>query len=155
VPRIRDAVTVILTIAVPAGLAGCGGHSATRKDVVTQANAICAGALRDVRATPPPSSTALSAQVPYLARVAGIVAHESADLTKLPRPTSQRPVLTQWLTAERQVARDYAALVAAARGGDRASATEALSAIAANPAPTLAGRYGAVQCAAAAGTAVP
>jgi len=49
----------------------------------------------------------------------------------------------------------YGELAAAARRGDQDAVNLALAQLAANPASSLAARYGLNQCAGAAGTAVP
>ena len=51
----RRASAFALAILIGAALiGGCGGHTATRKDVIARANAICFGAQQAVRSIPSP-----------------------------------------------------------------------------------------------------
>ena len=152
----RSARSLVLAPASAAALAlgGCGGQTATKKDVIAQADAICASALRAVRATPPPAATSLSALSPYLEQVVQVVDKEVASLRKLPRPAQDRALLDRWLAAESRSRSEYATLATAAHRGDRQATTQALATIGASPAPELAKRYGALQCANASSTSV-
>ncbi|MFZ0090738.1 MAG: hypothetical protein WAL63_14595 [Solirubrobacteraceae bacterium] len=135
---------------------GCGGHAATKPDVVAQANAICASALRDERATPPPATgqASLPALSGYLQQVLPIVGREVSNLHGLPRPAEDRALLDRYLDAVTDLGSTYRSLAAAARRGDQDGVDQALAALQANPASSLAVRYGLIQCAGAAGTAV-
>lgn len=137
-----------------AALGGCGGHTATKQDVIAQADAICASALRAVRSTPPPATTSLTALSPYLQQVMQVVDKEVASLRKLPRPARDRALLDRWLAAESQSRVEYTTLAAAASRGDRPATTQALATIGGSQAPALAKRYGALQCANATSTSV-
>jgi hypothetical protein len=150
----RRAIAIIATCLV---LAGCGGgHQATKQDVVSRANAICAGALRDIRALPSPATAggSNSGLAKYLQQVVPIVHKEVANLGALPRPARDRSVLTRYLAAMADVESNYRALLAAARSGDAGAVSDTLSTLAASPAAGLAERYGLTQCASASGTAV-
>ena len=139
------------------GLAGCGGgHTATKKDVIAQGNAICAGALRDIRALPSPAAAGASTGglAKYLQRVVPIVDKEISQLRALPRPAGDRAVLERYLAAMKAIDAQYHGLVAAARSGDTTAVSDRLSSLAASPAAGLAEQYGLTQCASASGTAV-
>lgn len=157
-PRtLRAFLTAVPAAACAVALAGCGGHAATKQDVIARGNAICAGALRDLRATPAPAGgeTSLSGLAAYLQSVLPTLAREASNLEALPRPAADRAVLNQYLSAFGRSQASYRALVAAARRGDQTAVNQALAQLQANPAPSLAARYGLNQCAGAAGTAVP
>lgn len=128
-------------------LTGCGGKSATKQDVIAQANGICTRTLRDVRSVPPPTSSALPALSAYLRRVVPIVDREVARLRALPRPDEDRATLERYLAAVAKAGQDYRALARAAAQGDRAAVAGGLNTLAASPAPGLARRYGMSQCA--------
>lgn len=135
----------------------CGGHTATKEDVTARGNAICAGALRDLRATPSPASgrTALANLAAYMNAVLPIVQREVSNLRALPRPAANRRLLNQYIAAVSSSAATYRSLAQAARRGDQAGVNQALATLQGNPAATLAGRYGMSQCASAGSTAVP
>jgi hypothetical protein len=133
-------------------LGGCGSGSATKKDVIAQANAICAAAQRDARAVAPPTGTSVSSVASYLARLAPVVENEAAQIRKLPRPKQDRALLSRWIGSVVLVAGDYRALATAARIGDRQAMETADAALRANPATELAARYGLRDCTGSAGT---
>lgn len=144
------------TVAACIAATACGGHTATKQDVIAQGNAICAGALRDIRALPTPASAEAStgALAKYLEEVVPIIHTEIAGLRKLPRPARDRALLTRFLAAMGTTEAQYRTLLAAARSGDAAAVSEALSALAGGPSSKLASQYGLTQCANASGTAV-
>lgn len=137
-------------------LAACGGHAATKQDVIARGNAICAGALRELRAIPPPSSggTSLPALAAYLKDAVPIVDGEVSSLRALPRPAENRALLNRYVTAMTSSLSAYRSLAAAAQRGDQSDVDQALAAIQASPASKLAGQYGLSQCASAGSTAV-
>lgn len=152
----RLARTAIAAACLAVAVSACGGHTVTKQDVIAQGNAICAGALRDIRALPSPalagSSTAALAK--YLAQVLPIIHTEVAGLQKLARPARDRALLNRFLAAIGSTEAQYRTLYAAARAGDSAAVSEALSALGGGPSATLASQYGLTQCANASGTAV-
>ncbi|MBV8991539.1 MAG: hypothetical protein JO372_23505 [Solirubrobacterales bacterium] len=137
-------------------LAACGGHAVTKQDVIAQGNAICAGALRDLRAIPPPAGgeTSLPALAADLRSALPIVQGEVSSLRALPRPAEDRALLDRYVAAMTSSLSAYRSLAAAAQRGDQTGVDRALAALQTNPAPKLAGRYGLSQCASAEGTAV-
>jgi hypothetical protein len=147
-PPLLGAVTLML--------AGCGGSSPTKSDVIARGNAICAGALRQVRATPaPPGGTgSLTGLSDYVKQVLPIVSKEISNLRALPRPSQDGALLNRYIAAVAATKSDYGRLAAAARNGDSTGASEALAALQASPAPALAKRYGLTVCAGGAGTSV-
>jgi hypothetical protein len=135
-------------------LAGCGSY--TKKDFVSAADAICAGATRKTRTVTPPSFTGgpaqhLSALAGYLEQVTPIVRSEATKLRALRRP-SQSPrdtvALTNYLTAMTRAAGEYDELAAGAKRGDAGAVSNAEAALRANPVTALARTYGLRSCAA-------
>jgi hypothetical protein len=153
---VRGRPAAIVAISLGLGLAGCGGHAATKKDVVTRANAICFETLQDIRSVAPPKAGATSAAAlaTYLEKVAPIVAKEAAQTRALPRPAADITVLDDYVAAVTASANAYRALATAAAHHSSAGVSAALARLRASPAPALAARYGLAQCSAAAGTAV-
>jgi hypothetical protein len=145
------------TVLIVFGLAACGRHTATKQDVIAQGNAICAAALRELRATPSPatSATSLAALATYLDAVLPIVQREVSNLRALPRPAVDRQLLNRYIAAVSSSGSAYRSLAQDARRGDQAGVNQALATLQANPAGALAGRYGISQCASAGSTAVP
>jgi hypothetical protein len=150
---------------VPAALAAgcvavivtaCGGHTATKKDVVARANGICINALRAVRSLPPPASGAGSPQAlaPYLQKVVRIVEKEAAATRALPRPAQDRALLDHYVAAVTASAGQYQTLARAAKNGDSAAVSQGLAALRASPVPALAARYGLTRCSVSAGSGV-
>ena len=137
--------------------AACGGHTVTKQDVIARGNAICAGALRDLRATPYPASgkTSLANLAAYMHAVLPILQREVSNLHALPRPAAERRLLNQYVAAVSSSASAYRSLAQAARRGDQAVVNQALATLQGSPAASLAGRYGISQCESAGGTAVP
>lgn len=152
----RRATAILAICAVALAVAACGS-STTKKDVIARGNAICASALRSVRAVVPPaagtnSGTALSG---YLNRVLPIVEKEVSQLRKLPRPSAGKAVLDQYIAAVTAAEGTYKTLAGAARRNDLPSVAKALGALRASPAGGYAKQYGLTQCATAAGTSTP
>ncbi len=137
-------------------LAGCGGSSPTKSDVIARGNAICASALRQVRATatPPGGAGSLAGLSDYLKQVVPIVRKEIANLRALPRPSQDGALLNRYIAAVTATKSDYDRLAAAAKNGDSTGTSQALAALQASPSAALAKRYGLTTCAGAAGTSV-
>ncbi len=150
----RVASTTVAALCL--ALTACGGHTATKQDVIARGNAICAQALREIRALPAPISggTSTAGLAKYLAQVVPIIHTEIAGLRKLPRPPRDRALLNRFVAAMSGSEAQYQALLAAARSGNSAAVSQALSALAGGSSPTLASQYGLTQCASARGTAV-
>jgi hypothetical protein len=154
-PR-RPAATLAACV-VAAAATACGGSGATKKDVIARGNAICAGAVRSVRAVAPPSAgnTSATALSGYFQRLLPIVDTEVSQLRKLPRPSTDRALLNRYIDAVTKAATTYRQLASAARRNDIPSVSTYLSALRASPAQSLAQRYGMGQCAAGSGTVSP
>ncbi len=152
----RGAATLAACLVAVAATA-CGGSSATKKDVIARGNAICADAVRSVRAVAPPpaGSTSAAALSGYFQHLLPIVSKEVSQLRKLPRPSTDTALLNRYIDAVIQAGATYKQLAAAAHRNDLTSVARDLSALRANPAQSLAQRYGMNQCAAATGTASP
>jgi hypothetical protein len=152
--RLRAALATTLAALV---VTACGGHTATKPDVIARGNAICAGAQRDLLATPPPAGgeTSLPGLAQYLSAIMPILRREVSNLQALPRPPDDRALLDQYVSAVVSLGATYRMLAAAAQRGDQEAVNEALAQLSANPASSLAERYGLNQCAGATGTSVP
>jgi hypothetical protein len=146
----------LAAVAIVATLAACGSSAPTKQDVVARANAICASALRHVRATPPPTGTppALTDLAVYLRRVLPVVEREVSALRALPRPDKDHALLDRYIAAVGAAGVNYQTLTAAAEKGDPAGVSRALAALRSNAAAALAQEYGLSQCAASSGTGV-
>jgi hypothetical protein len=136
-------------------LAACGGHTATKKDVIARANGICINALRAVRSLPAPAAGGSpQALAPYLQKVVLIVNKEAASTRALPRPAQDRELLNRYVAAVTTSAGQYQALARAAKDGDAAALSHGLAALRASRAPALAAQYGLTRCSASAGSGV-
>jgi len=135
----------------------CGGSSPTKKDVIARGNAICSSAVSSVRAVVPPAKGASSgtALAGYFKQLEPIVAKEVSQLRKLPRPSTDKAVLTRYIDSVSKAGDVYKQLVAAAQRNDIPGVAKYLGALRASPAQSLAQQYGMSQCAAAAGAAAP
>ena len=135
----------------------CGGPAAvTHHDDLARANAICAAALRQVRAVPAPGATGPSALIPYLDRVVPILRAEDVALHRLKRPAQAHALGARrvvWLQAEGAAVAAYVSLDRAAHRGDAGALATAEAALRDSPAPALAARYGLSDCARAGSTA--
>jgi hypothetical protein len=149
---VRAASRLLTALGAALVIAACGAHTATKPDVIARGNAICSAALRDVRAVPPPTGAA--AQAPYLKKVLPIVEREASSTRALPRPAQDRGLLNRYVAAVTTTEQRYRALEAAAARNDPATVSRVLAALRADPATTLAKRYGMTRCSAAAGTSV-
>src|SRR5262249_26032464 len=143
---IHGGLALVIVLAA-AALAGCGGKTATKKDVIAQANGICTRTLRDVRSVPPPAGADMASLSAYLKRVVPIVDSEVTRMKALPRPDEDRALLAQSGGGAAKSGQDSRALAAAAGQGDQAAVAAKLNVLAASPAPGLARRYGMAQCA--------
>ncbi|HTU97060.1 MAG TPA: hypothetical protein VMF14_14535 [Solirubrobacteraceae bacterium] len=134
----------------------CGGHTATKQDVVARANGICINTLRAARSVPPPAGGAGSpaALAAYLQKVVPIVEKEASDTRALPRPAQDRAVLDRYVAAVSADASQYRALARAAKNDDLAAISHGLAALRASQVPALAARYGLTRCSASAGSGV-
>jgi hypothetical protein len=148
VPRPRSPLAAgLIALAVTA----CGGHTATKKDVIARGNGICTQTLREARVAAS-GGTALSS---YLPRLVPLVEKEVQQLRKLPRPAKDRAVLNRYLAAVAAEGDLYRQLAAAAQRNDTASVRRVLAHLGSNPGTSLARSYGLTACATAATTAVP
>lgn len=152
-PRLSATLGALL---VAGAVSACGGHSVTKQDVIARGNAICAIALRQIRALPAPTSGGASprAMSRYLEQVVPIIEKEIAGIRALPQPQQDRALLHRYVTAMSGTATQYKALAAAAKSGDSDAISQDLANLADSPAASLAGAYGLSQCASAAGTAI-
>lgn len=148
-PLIRlPAVAITVATMSTALLAGCGDHTATRRDVVARANAICFDAQQTLRELAPPTGGAgdLAGMSRYLGKVVPIVAKESRQLQALPRPASQRGTLDRFVDAVASSVADYRAAAHAAAGGDGAGVAESLAKLRSVDVAAPARAYGLDQC---------
>ncbi len=136
-----SAATLASAGALALGLAGCGGHRATRSAVIARGNAICATATRALQDLPP----AAGATSVDFRRAAPIVTREADALMRLPRPAAERATLERFLAAESALAAGYRRL-ARIPAGDTAAITRALGPLESDDAGRLARAYGLDQC---------
>jgi hypothetical protein len=152
----RRAYAIALAVLIGAALiSGCGGHTATSKDVIARANAICFQSLQSIRSVPPPvasgtpsfsSPAYLATFASYVDKVRPIVAKEARRLQALPRPKQRLATLNAFIAAVAKESDDYASIATAASKRDGGGVTKALSKLASNPARSLARQYGMTQC---------
>jgi len=135
-------------------VAGCGGSGYTKGDFVARADAICAGALRQIRSVSPPGSAqAGSGQdatvTAYLSNVVPVLETEASQLRALRRPPgtkSDQAALARWYAALAHSVTSYQALAAAAKRGDDQGVADAEAALGASPVYSLAVSYGLRSC---------
>jgi hypothetical protein len=140
---------VVLTL-----LAACGSGY-TKRDFIARADAICASALRQARAIPPPTLTGSVASQAgqlsiYLDKLLPIVQSEFTQLqaVRLPAQGARgRVTLERWFKALREDLGTFQVLAAAAKRGDAQGVTSAEAALRASQAGSLAQSYGLPACA--------
>ena len=137
---------VLVTVATAATIAGCGGHSATRKDVIARANAICFTAQQAARSVASPDAADTKALAAYFDKVTPIVASEARQLAALPRPEQRQATLNHYVDAVGASVADYRAAARAAAAGDEGGVTRALARSRATDATRYARAYGLNQC---------
>jgi hypothetical protein len=142
----RRAGLLLATVAAAATITGCGGHSATRKDVIARANAICFTAQQAARSVPSPGAGDTRALAAYFDKVAPVVAKEARQLAALPRPTPREATLNHYVAAVGASVADYRAAARAAMAGNEAGVTQALTRLHATDATRYARAYGLNQC---------
>ena len=134
------ALTVALLVAA------CGGHAATRKDVIARGNGICTAALASIRAVPPPAGASATALAIYLKKVRPIIDHEASQLAALPRPTERKATLDAFVGAFDKTDQAYRRATAAASHGNASDAAQALAALRSSRVAPLARAYGLTDC---------
>jgi hypothetical protein len=145
----RRAHAIALAVLIGAALiGGCGGHTATRKDVIARANAICFTAQQAARsvASPAAGPTDTKALATYFDKVTRIVAEEASQLAALPRPKQRRRTLDRYVNAVGASVADYRAAARAAATGDDGGVTKALAKLQSGGATGYARAYGLMQC---------
>lgn len=153
---------IVLLLVVTGPLVGGCGSTVTKHDYIARADAICAAAVRQTRATAPPVAATsargrLQALARYVERVTPIAASELSQLQGLkrpPGPASETAALDQYLAALRQAVSDYRALGAAAAQGDASGVRDAEAALAGSRVTGLATAYGLRACGTPGGTGV-
>ena len=126
-------------------VAGCGGHSATRSDVIARANAICFESQQAIRTIPLPSG-GTAAVAAYLRKITPIAAKEATQLRALPRPEPRQATLNRFIAASSSSVGDYRAAMRAAAAGDDDGVQQAFARLRASPAAGYARAYGLKQC---------
>jgi hypothetical protein len=142
----RPYAIAIAGVIAAALLAGCGGHTATRQDVVARANAICFTAQQAARSIAPPSATNPRALAAYFEKLTPIVAQEARELAALPRPPQRQQALNRYVEAIGASVAEYRTAARAAAAGDTGGATQALAQLQAGGAVGYAHAYGLTQC---------
>jgi hypothetical protein len=141
------AIRALGVLAVAVALAGCGSY--TKHDFITSADAICAGAVRQTRAVPPPSSRQVSALAPYLGKVSPILESEERQIRALKHPTQSgrdRAALERYLAALHQFVADFKHFAAAAATGNARALASAEAALRTSSLDALAKGYGLRSC---------
>jgi hypothetical protein len=141
--------TGVAATALVATLAGCGSSAPTKHDFITRADAICASAIRQARAIPPPSDQP-TAQALYLTQLASIAQSEATQLRALRRPTQSSrdgATLSRYMEALAAVVTAYRNLAGAAKRGDAEAVNAAEADLRASPIASLANSYGMTSCA--------
>jgi hypothetical protein len=136
----------LVTFVTAAAVSACGGHSATRKDVIARANAICFTAQQAARSVPSPGAGDTRALAAYFDTVTPIVAKEARQLAALPRPQPHRATLNHYVAAVGASVADYRAAGRAAAAGDQSGVTQALTRLQSTDATRYARAYGLNQC---------
>ena len=142
----RCAGLLLATTVAAATITGCGGHSATRQDVIARANAICFTAQQAARSVPSPGAGDTKALAAYFDKVAPVVAKEARQLAALPRPTQRQATLNHYVAAVGASVADYRAAARAAMAGNETGVTQALTRLQATDATRYARAYGLNQC---------
>ena len=131
-------------------LVGCGSY--THRDYVTQADAICASTLRQVRALGPAGGIETA-----IAREAPLVGREVAALVRLRRPGESARAASlrrRFLSTFRDAGRLFSAVATAAARHDRGEALRAAAQLGSLPVAPSAAAYGLRVCGQSAGTVV-
>lgn len=145
----RRAYATALAVLIGAALiSGCGGHTATRKDVIARANAICFNAQQAARSVASPGAGAPDAKglAAYFDKVVPIVAKEARQLAALPRPQQRQATLNHYIAAVGASVAGYRAAARAAAAGDDGGVTQALAKLQSGGATRYARAYGLTQC---------
>jgi hypothetical protein len=146
--RPRRRLCAVLAVAtLTMALAGCGSY--TKHDFITSADAICASAVRQTRAVPPPSSQQVSAVAPYLRTVSPILESEERQIRTLQHPAQSprdRAALEHYLAALHQFVADFEQFAAAAAAGNAQELASAEAGLRSSPLDALATGYGLRSC---------
>jgi hypothetical protein len=151
-PRAIRATTgtrlLLAIVATAAAITGCGGHSATRKDVIARANAICFTAQQAARSVASPAGAKPDTKMlaAYFEKLEPIVAKEARQLAALPRPRPRQATLNRYIDAVGASVADYRAAARAATIGDSGGVTQALARLQSSSATRYARAYGLNQC---------
>ena len=144
----RPHAIAVAVVIVAALVAGCGGHAASRQDVIARANAICFTAQQAARSVASPAGGASDTKMlaAYFDKLAPIVAKEARQLAALPRPPQRQATLNHYIDAVGASVADYRAAARAAAAGDSGAVTQALARLQATGATPYARAYGLTQC---------
>jgi hypothetical protein len=142
------ALLLLATVLAAAAVTGCGGHSATRADVIARANAICFNTQQAVRsvASPAAGDANTKALAAYFDKVTPIVTQEARQLAALPRPQPRQAALNHYVDAVGASVAQYRAAARAAAAGDDGGVTQALARLQSGGATRYARVYGLTQC---------
>ena len=146
---VRRPFAIAIAVAIAAALlGGCGGHDATRQDVIARANAICFSAQQAARSVASPGGGAADtkALAAYFDKVVPIVAKEAKQLAALPRPQQRQATLNHYVDAVGASVAEYRAAARAAAAGDDGGVTQALAKLQSGDATRYARAYGLTQC---------
>lgn len=138
-------------------VAACGS-SYTKQDFIARANGICTSALRQTRAIAPAAGTPQSnrALAAYLSQALPIAQSEADQLRALrlpPGTAAEKAALLRYFSALSAQVAAIKQLKSAAARGDAQGVAAAKAALSANPATSLAAKYGLRSCGTPGGTA--
>jgi hypothetical protein len=144
----RPHAIAVAVVIVAALVAGCGGHAASRQDVIARANAICFTAQQAARSVASPTGAAPDTKMlaAYFDKLAPIVAKEARQLAALPRPRPRQTTLNHYIDAVGASVADYHAAARSAAAGDSGGVTQALARLQSTGATRYARAYGLNQC---------
>ena len=134
----------VLSLVAAVLVAACGGSAYTKADFVARADAICASAVRQIRAIGPQGGV-----TQYVTAVLPVIDSEAAQLRGLRRPTESvrdQGTLQRYFAALNDVVQNYRQLAAAAKRGDTQGVASAEAALQASPVASLAASYGLRSC---------
>lgn len=112
----RQALFLILAIAVLAGCGGSGGKRLTKQEYASKADAICGKYNQDVQALQNPSDLSELARVAD--RTLAILDSAIRDLKKLRPPASEQETVDQWLEQVEKLKQDLTEIRDSAKAND-------------------------------------
>jgi len=119
---VRQALFLVLGIAVLAGCGGGDGKALTKQEYARKADAICAEGKKQTGALPQPTNLADLAS--SADKTIDILDNALDDLRKLEPPASEQKLVAQWLSETERLKDDLAEIRDRAKENDRAAVFE-------------------------------